>query len=434
MILGEAPADLDDAERMSVDELRALQLERLRATLRHAYDNVAFYRKKFDTAGVHPEDCRSLPDLAGFPVTTKDDLRANYPTGMFAVPPASLRRIHASSGTTGQPTVVGYTQGDLDTWSDLMARSIRAAGGRPGDLVHVAYGYGLFTGGLGAHYGAERLGCTVIPASGGMTGRQVTLIRDLRPRVIMVTPTYMLTILDEFDRSGVSAASCSLEIGIFGAEPWTEEMRAELEERAGLHAVDIYGLSEVMGPGVAVECVETKDGLTVWEDHFYPELIDPLSGVPAGPGERGEIVFTSLTKQAMPLIRYRTRDLTRLLPGTARPAHRRMERVTGRSDDMIVLRGVNVFPTQIEELLLRIPGLAPHFQLVLEVRDRMDELTVQVETRPGLSSSQRSDAAAALAAAVADHVGVRVQVSICDPDTIERSAGKMRRVVDNRGR
>ena len=361
MRLGQAPAaeDLDPAERMSVDELRALQLDRLRWTLRHAYTNVPFYRKKFDAAGVSPEDCRSLSDLAGFPVTTKDDLRENYPTGMFAVPRTELRRIHASSGTTGQPTVVGYTADDLDTWSGLMARSIRAAGGRPGDMVHVAYGYGLFTGGLGAHYGAERLGCTVIPASGGMTGRQVRLIADLRPRVIMVTPTYMLTILDEFDRAGLSARDSSLEIGIFGAEPWTEEMRAELEERAGLHAVDIYGLSEVMGPGVAVECVESKDGLTVWEDHFYPELIDPVSGDPAGPGERGEILFTSLTKQAMPLIRYRTRDLTRLLPGTARPAHRRMERVTGRSDDMIVLRGVNVFPTQIEELLLRVAGPGP---------------------------------------------------------------------------
>jgi phenylacetate-CoA ligase len=320
-----------------------------------------------------------------------------------------------------------------------MARSIRAAGGRPGDTVHVAYGYGLFTGGLGAHYGAERLGCTVIPASGGMTGRQVRLIADLRPRVIMVTPTYMLTILDEFDRAGLEASRSSLEIGIFGAEPWTEEMRAELEERAGLHAVDIYGLSEVMGPGVAVECVETKDGLTVWEDHFYPELIDPVSGAAlvysdGTPGQRGEIVFTSLTKQAMPLVRYRTRDLTRLLPGTARPAHRRMERITGRSDDMIVLRGVNVFPTQVEELLLRVPGLAPHFQLVLSSRDRLDELTVQVEARAGLDAEQRAAAARALAAAVYDHVGVRVQVAVGDPDTIERSAGKMRRVVDHRSR
>ena len=432
--LGEAPEIQDAAERMSVDELRALQLDRLRWTLRYAYANVPFYRKKFDAAGVSPQDCRSLEDLASFPVTTKDDLRENYPAGLFAVPVTELRRIHASSGTTGQPTVVGYTQADLDTWSDLMARSIRAAGGRAGDMVHVAYGYGLFTGGLGAHYGAERLGCTVIPASGGMTGRQVRLIADLRPRVIMVTPTYMLTILDEFDRAGLSARESSLEIGIFGAEPWTEQMRAELEERAGLHAVDIYGLSEVMGPGVAVECVETKDGLTVWEDHFYPELIDPVSGAPAGAGERGEIVFTSLTKQGMPLIRYRTKDLTRLLPGTARPAHRRMERITGRSDDMIVLRGVNVFPTQIEEVLLRVPGLAPHFQLVLTSSDRLDELTVQVEARAGLGEEQRAAAARALTAQVHDHVGVRVQVAVGDPGTIERSAGKMRRVVDQRNR
>ena len=432
--LGATLDSQDPAERMGVDELRALQLDRLRWTLRYAYANVPFYRKRFDAAGVRPEDCRSLSDLAAFPVTTKDDLRENYPAGMFAVPAAELRRIHASSGTTGQPTVVGYTQADLDTWSDLMARSIRAAGGRPGDMVHVAYGYGLFTGGLGAHYGAERLGCTVIPASGGMTGRQVRLIADLRPRVIMVTPTYMLTILDEFDRAGLSARDSSLEIGIFGAEPWTEQMRAELEERAGLHAVDIYGLSEVMGPGVAVECVETKDGLTIWEDHFYPELIDPLSGRPAAAGERGEILFTSLTKQGMPLIRYRTKDLTRLLPGTARPAHRRMERVTGRSDDMIVLRGVNVFPTQIEEVLLGVPGLAPHFQLVLATRDRMDELTVHVEARAGVGEEQRAGAARALAARVHDHVGVRVQVAVGDPDTIERSAGKMRRVIDQRDR
>jgi phenylacetate-CoA ligase len=436
MRLGQAPEteDLDRAERMSVDELRALQLDRLRWTLGYAYANVPFYREKFDAAGVSPQDCRSLADLASFPVTTKDDLRENYPAGMFAVPAGELRRIHASSGTTGQPTVVGYTQADLDTWSDLMARSIRAAGGRPGDMVHVAYGYGLFTGGLGAHYGAERLGCTVIPASGGMTGRQVRLIADLRPRVIMVTPTYMLTILDEFDRAGLNAQASSLEIGIFGAEPWTEQMRAELEERAGLHAVDIYGLSEVMGPGVAVECVETKDGLTVWEDHFYPELIDPVSGAPAAAGERGEIVFTSLTKQGMPLIRYRTKDLTRLRPGTARPAHRRMERITGRSDDMIVLRGVNVFPTQIEEVLLRVPGLAPHFQLVLTSRDHLDELTVHVEARAGLGEEPRAEAARALATQVHDHVGVRVQVAVGDPDTIERSAGKMRRVVDQRQR
>ncbi|HEY1625764.1 MAG TPA: phenylacetate--CoA ligase PaaK [Streptosporangiaceae bacterium] len=423
-------AELDAAERLSLDELRELQLERLRWTLRHVYVNVPFYRKKFDEAGVHPDDCRGLEDLVRFPMTTKDDLRDNYPYGMFAVPSEQIRRIHASSGTTGQPTVCGYTQDDIDTWASLVARSIRAAGGRPGDTVHVAYGYGLFTGGLGAHYGAEKLGCAVIPASGGMTGRQVRLILDLRPRVIMVTPTYMLTLLDEFERAGIDPSQTSLEIGIFGAEPWTEQMRAELEARAGLDAVDIYGLSEVMGPGVAQECVETKDGLTIWEDHFYPETIDPVTGAPTT--DRGELVFTSLTKQAMPLIRYRTRDLTRLLPGTARPAFRRMERVTGRSDDMIVLRGVNVFPTQIEELLLRVPGLAPHFQLELTRTDRLDELTVLAEARPDATAGQRETAAAELAAAVHDNVGVRVTVKVGDPGTTERSAGKMRRVVDNR--
>jgi phenylacetate-CoA ligase len=420
---------LDAAERMSVDELRAVQLERLRWTLRHAYANVPFYRKKLDDAGVHPDDCRELADLARFPVTTKSDLRDNYPYGMFAVPAAEIRRIHASSGTTGQPTVCGYTQGDIDTWAGLMARSIRAAGGRPGDTVHVAYGYGLFTGGLGAHYGAERLGCAVVPASGGMTGRQVRLIQDLKPRVIMVTPSYMLTLLDEFERAGLDPRQTSLEIGIFGAEPWTEQMRAELEARAGLHAVDIYGLSEVMGPGVAQECVQTKDGLTVWEDHFYPEIIDPVT---ADPATTGEIVFTSLTKQAMPLVRYRTRDLTRLLPGTARPAFRRMERITGRSDDMIVLRGVNVFPTQIEDLLLRVPGLAPHFQLELTRTGRLDELTVHAEARPDATAEDRDAAQAELAAAVHDNVGVRVTVKVGDPSTTERSAGKMRRVIDNR--
>src|SRR5579871_4733141 len=434
---GQAPeaGDLDPAERMGVDELRALQLDRLRWTLRYAYANVPFYRKRFDAAGVRPEDCRSLSDLAAFPVTTKDDLRENYPAGMFAVPPAELRRIHASSGTTGQPTVVGYTQADLDTWSDLMARSIRAAGGRPGDMVHVAYGYGLFTGGLGAHYGAERLGCTVIPASGGMTGRQVRLIADLRPRVIMVTPTYMLTILDEFDRAGLSARDSSLEIGIFGAEPWTEQMRAELEERAGLHAVDIYGLSEVMGPGVAVECVETKDGLTVWEDHFYPELIDPVSGRPAADGERGEIVFTSLTKQGMPLIRYRTKDLTRLLPGTARPGHRRMERVTGRSDDMIVLRGVNVFPTQIEEVLLATDWCGGHFIIELTREGRMDEMTVLAEARAeSWDGHGLSEAAERVMQHIKGSIGISARVKAVAPETLERSLGKAKRVIDKRSK
>jgi phenylacetate-CoA ligase len=426
-----------DAELMSADELRAVQLERLRSVLMHAYSRVEFYRKKFDAAGVHPADCRSLEDLAAFPVTTKGDLRDNYPYGMLAVPTSEISRIHASSGTTGQPTVVGYTAADLDTWADLMARSIRAAGGRPGDIVHVAYGYGLFTGGLGAHYGAERLGCTVIPASGGMTARQVRLIHDLRPRIIMVTPTYMLTILDEFARQGLDPAASSLEIGIFGAEPWTDSMRSALQARGGLRALDIYGLSEVMGPGVAVECTETQDGLTIWEDHFYPEIIDPVSGDVLSDGSVGELVFTTLTKQAMPLIRYRTRDLTALLPGTARPSFRRMMRITGRSDDMIVLRGVNVFPTQIEEQLLRVPGLAPHFQLVLSTGERGDELTVQAEASGSGTSSTaaaRAAAADALVAAVRDNVGVRVQVVVGDPDSVERSAGKMRRVVDSRSR
>ena len=427
------PGSPDAGERMRADELRSVQLERLRWTLNHAYANVPFYRSKFDAAGIHPNDCRSLEDLAKFPLTSKDDLRENYPYGMFAVPRTEIRRIHASSGTTGQPTVCAYTQADLDTWADLMARSIRAAGGKPADVVHVAYGYGLFTGGLGAHYGAERLGCTVIPASGGVTARQVRLIQDLKPRVIMVTPTYMLTILDEFERIGLSARESSLEIGIFGAEPWTEQLRAEIEARAALDALDIYGLSEVMGPGVAQECVETKDGLTIWEDHFLPEIIDPVSGAVLAAGERGEIVFTSLTKQAMPLIRFRTRDLSRLLPGTARPAFRRMERITGRSDDMIVLRGVNVFPTQIEELLLRVPGLAPHFQLERTSAGHQDQLTVHAEARPETSTADRDVAAAALAAAVRDTIGVRVQVSVGDTGTIERSAGKMRRVIDNRG-
>lgn len=339
-------------------------MERLRATLRHAYENVGFYRAAFEKAELRPEDCRTLADLSRFPFTVKSDLRDNYPFGMFAVPEDRVRRIHASSGTTGRPTVVGYTDRDLDTWADMVARSIRAAGGRPGHKVHVAYGYGLFTGGLGAHYGAERLGCTVIPASGGMTARQVQLIQDFRPEIIMITPSYMLTLLDEFERQGVDPRTTSLKVGIFGAEPWTERMRAEIEERFAIDAVDIYGLSEVMGPGVAQECVETKDGLHIWEDHFYPEVVDPFTGEVLPDGEEGELVFTSLTKEAMPVIRYRTRDLTRLLPGTAR-VFRRMEKVTGRSDDMVILRGVNLFPTQIEEIVLRTAGVAPHFQLRL---------------------------------------------------------------------
>lgn len=388
------PAELrDEAERMPLEELRALQLTRLRTTLRHAYEHVELYRKKFDAAGVTPEDCRSLEDLARFPFTTKADLRETYPFGMFAVPMDEVRRVHASSGTTGRPTVVGYTEHDLSVWADLVARSIRAAGGRPGHKVHISYGYGLFTGGLGAHYGAERAGCTVIPASGGMTARQVQIIQDFRPEIIMVTPSYMLTLLDEFERQGIDPRSTSLRVGIFGAEPWTEEMRREIEERLDLHAVDIYGLSEVMGPGIAQECVETKDGLHVWEDHFLPEIVDPVTDEVRETGESGELVLTSLTKEALPVVRYRTRDLTRLLPGTARPAFRRIEKITGRCDDMLILRGVNVFPSQIEELVLRTPGVAPHFQLRLTRQGHLDHMAVRVEARPGATAEQREAAA-----------------------------------------
>ena len=418
--------DLEPIETASLDELRALQLTRLQATLRHAYENVPLYRRKFDEAGARPEDCRSLDDLAKFPFTTKQDLRDTYPFGLFAVPRDRIARLHASSGTTGRPAVAGYTKPDLDMWADVMARSIRAAGGRPGDRVHVAYGYGLFTGGLGAHYGAERLGCTVIPVSGGMTERQVRLIADFEPDVIMVTPSYMLTILDEMERQGIDPRSTSLRVGIFGAEPWSEDMRAEMESRLDMHAVDIYGLSEVIGPGVAAECVETKDGLHVWEDHFYPEIIDPVAGEVPPDGSGGELVFTSLTKEAMPVIRYRTRDLSRLLPGTARTM-RRMEKVTGRTDDMMIIRGVNVFPTQIEELILRVPGLAPHFQCVLERPARMDEMTVRVESRPGADPSP-----AALAELVKHTIGVSVRVEVLRPESLERSIGKAKRIIDNR--
>ena len=420
-----------------VEELRARQIVRLRATLRHVYANVPFYRDMLDAAGMHPDDFHELSDLAKLPLTTKDDLRDNYPYGLLAVNEDQVVRLHASSGTTGKPTVVAYTRHDLDVWSAVVARSIRAAGGEPGDTVHVAYGYGLFTGGLGAHYGAERLGCTVIPASGGATTRQVQLINDLRPEIIMVTPTYMLTLLDEFERQGLDAAASSLRIGIFGAEPWTEAMRAEIETRGGLTAVDIYGLSEVIGPGVAQESAATKDGLHVWEDHFYPEIVAP-DGSPLPDGSRGELVLTTLTKEGMPVIRYRTRDVTRLLPGTAHAPFRRMERVTGRSDDMIILRGVNVFPTQIEEIVLSVPGVAPHFQLVLTRPERMDELTVVVEAAPGTAAAQdagaRQSAAAAIVAAVKDSIGVTVGATVVDPGSLERSTGKLQRVIDKRAK
>ena len=427
------PDGLEAIETASRDELAALQLSRLRWSLRHAYENVPHYRTAFEAAGVHPDELRELADLARFPFTSKADLRDNYPFGMFAVPRSEVSRIHASSGTTGRPTVVGYTAADVDTWANLMARSLRAAGVRPGDRVHIAYGYGLFTGGLGAHYGAERLGCTVIPMSGGMTERQVQLIADFEPEVIMVTPSYMLTILDAMERSGLEPAQSSLRIGVFGAEPWTEQMRDELESRLGIDAVDIYGLSEVMGPGVAQECVETKDGLHIWEDHFYPEIIDPLSGEVLPDGAEGELVFTSLTKQAMPVIRYRTRDLTRLLPGTARTM-RRMRKITGRSDDMIILRGVNLFPTQIEELILGIDALAPQFQCILERPDRLDQLTVLVESRDGVLPEAREAAGELLAQRVKDRIGVSVAVRVLAPDSIEHSMGKARRLIDKRQR
>jgi phenylacetate-CoA ligase len=430
--LSPSPGDLDAAEQVGIEALRDRQLSDLRMTLRSAYDRVPHYRAAFDSASVHPDDCRELSDLARFPTTGKDDLRENYPFGMFAVPREEVVRVHASSGTTGRPTVVGYTQADLDTWSDLMARSIRAAGGRAGDIVHIAYGYGLFTGGLGAHYGAERLGCTVVPVSGGMTERQVQLIRDFEPSIIMVTPSYFLAIVDEMERQGIDPASTSLQVGIFGAEPWTNQMRREIEQRGDMHAVDIYGLSEVMGPGVAQECVETKDGLHIWEDHFLPEVIDPVSGEVVPDGERGELVFTSLTKQAMPVIRYRTRDLTRLLPGTARPAFRRMEKITGRSDDMMIVRGVNVFPTQIEEQILRVDGLAPHYVCVLTRPGRMDDLLVRVEVSDSAWLDQRATLAEQLAARVKDLVGVTIGVEVVDPYALERSLGKAKRIDDRR--
>jgi len=427
----ERPAQLDPIEIASRDEISALQLQRLKWSVAHAYTNSPFYRKRFDAHGVHPDDLKTLGDLSKFPFTTKGDLRETYPFGMFAVPREKLVRIHGSSGTTGKPTVVGYTKNDIDIWADVVARSIRASGGRPGDVIHVAYGYGLFTGGLGAHYGAERLGCTVVPISGGMTERQVTLINDFRPRVIMVTPSYMLSILDEFRRQGHDPRQSSIEIGIFGAEPWTNAMRQELEEAFGMHAVDIYGLSEVMGPGVANECVETKDGLHVWEDHFYPEIIDPLTGVVLPDGEQGELVFTTLTKEGLPMIRYRTRDLSRLLPGTAR-SMRRMEKIVGRSDDMIILRGVNVFPTQIEEQILKCAGLSPHFQIELTQTGRLDNMTVHVESVANAGESERVQAAKELAHHIKSVVGVSTKIEIRDPGILGRSEGKAKRVLDNR--
>jgi phenylacetate-CoA ligase len=430
--LSPAPGDLEPIETASRDEITTLQLQRLRWTLRHAYDNVPFYRRRFDEAGVHPEDCRELADLANYPFTVKQDFRDNYPFGLLAVPREQVARIHGSSGTTGKPTVVGYTLGDVDTWADLVARSIRASGGRSGDLVHVAYGYGLFTGGLGAHYGAERLGCTVVPVSGGMTERQVQLIADFRPDIIMVTPSYMLALIDEMARQGHDLRTTSLKVGIFGAEPWTEDMRREMEQRLDMHAVDIYGLSEVMGPGVANECVETKDGLHIWEDHFYPEVVDAETGQVLPDGERGELVFTSLTKEALPVIRYRTRDLTRLLPGTAR-SMRRMEKVTGRTDDMIILRGVNLFPTQVEELILRIPGLSPHYQCVLTRPNRMDEMTVRVEARdPQTNAEERARLGGELAGHVKHTIGVTVAVDVVEPNVLGRSSGKLNRILDER--
>ncbi|MFA3918505.1 phenylacetate--CoA ligase PaaK [Ruegeria hyattellae] len=425
---------LNPIEIASIDEIRAQQLQRLKWSLHHAYKNVAMYRQRFDDAGVHPGDLHSLSDLAKFPFTIKSDLRDNYPFGLFAVPRDQILRIHASSGTTGKPTVVGYTKRDIDNWADLVARSMRASGTRPGDLVHVAYGYGLFTGGLGAHYGAERLGCTVIPISGGMTERQVTLIEDFRPDTIMVTPSYMLNILEQFHKQGLDPRDCSLSAGIFGAEPWTNAMRSEVEAAFDMHAVDIYGLSEIMGPGVANECVETKDGLHIWEDHFYPEIIDPETGAVLPDGEMGELVFTTLTKEGLPMVRYRTRDLTRLLPGTAR-SMRRMEKITGRSDDMIILRGVNVFPSQVEEQVMATGGLAPYYQIELYTAGRMDAMRVHVEALPDAADElSRTAAVRMLGKRIKDVVGVSTEIIVGDPGDVERSQGKARRVVDNRNK
>ncbi|SPA38700.1 phenylacetyl-CoA ligase, phenylacetic acid degradation [Cupriavidus taiwanensis] len=425
---------LDPIENASRAELQALQLERLKWSLHHAYANSPVYRRKFDAAGVHPDQLQSLPDLARFPFTSKQDLRDNYPFGMFAVPQDRVARIHASSGTTGKPTVVGYTLQDIDNWATVMARSIRASGARRGDKVHISYGYGLFTGGLGAHYGVEKAGLTAIPFGGGQTERQVQLIQDFKPEVIMVTPSYMLAIADEFERQGIDPASTSLRVGIFGAEPWTPEMRLAIEKRMGISAVDIYGLSEVMGPGVANECAETKDGPTIWEDHFYPEIIDPDTGAVLPDGEFGELVFTSLTKEAMPVVRYRTRDLTRLLPGTARAAFRRMEKVTGRTDDMMIVRGVNVFPSQIEELILKHAELAPHYQCVLGKDGHMDTLTVRVECAHGGEPARAQAARERLAHEIKSYIGVTASIDVLPEGGIERSVGKAKRIVDQRPR
>jgi len=429
--LSPRPGELEPIEIASRDEIMALQLQRLKWSLSHAYQNSPFYKARFDSAGIRPEDLKSLADLAKFPFTYKKDLRDTYPFGMFAVPRKNLCRIHGSSGTTGKPTVVGYTKNDIDTWASIVARSIRAAGGRPGDIVHVAYGYGLFTGGLGAHYGAEKLGCTVVPISGGMTERQVNLIQDFQPRIIMVTPSYMLSILDEFRRLGLDPRESSLAIGIFGAEPWTNAMRLEIERTFDMHAVDIYGLSEVMGPGVASECVESKDGLHVWEDHFYPEIIDPDTGEVLPDGAAGELVFTTLTKEALPMVRYRTRDISRLLPGTAR-SMRRLDKITGRSDDMIILRGVNVFPTQIEEQILKCQGLSPHFQIELTRSGRMDTMTIIVEAAGAGDNAARLASAKELAHHVKSIVGVSSKVDVQDPGSVVRSEGKAKRVIDRR--
>jgi phenylacetate-CoA ligase len=426
---------LEPIEKASIDELRSLQLKRLQQTLQHAYANSPVYRAKFDAAGVHPDDCKSLSDIAKFPFTTKSDLRDSYPFGMFAVPRENCARIHASSGTTGKPTVVGYTLKDIDTWSTVVARSIRAGGAKPGDMVHISYGYGLFTGGMGAHYGAEKLGLTVVPFGGGQTERQVQLIQDFKSNIIMVTPSYMLAIADEFERQGIDPKTSSLRIGIFGAEPWTNDMRAAIEKRMAIDAVDIYGLSEVMGPGVASECIETKDGPTIWEDHFYPEIINPDTGEPVADGEMGELVFTSLTKEALPIIRYRTRDLTRLLPGTARTM-RRMEKITGRSDDMMIIRGVNVFPSQIEELILKRAELAPHYQCVLTREGPMDNLKVLIETKPGVAPDGIEARAAAkmLQHEIKVYIGSSVDIELKAEGGVERSQGKAKRVVDLRNK